>query len=152
MQKEELSCIKQHPYSVSFGETNLGPLAEPPRIQIETKINESYIYETNGEEAVLQKLANFRAKISLKTKNIEVALILIESFSRGNYINMPENQKALIFTPVCENKDEKQLIFPVTVLMPDMRYEPTMINDHIITLYFFSYADSKGKLFTFREH
>ncbi len=149
MNHADLTCIKQYPYSVSFGEINLGPIAEPPRIEIENRINESQIWENHGIDASYQQLEENQARIFIRTKNIETALTLAAQFRRSMHINAPDKRKELRFTPITENENEKQLIFPVAILLPDLEYEPTFGGDHLITLHFRAYPDNNDVLFTF---
>ena len=147
MVKTNLECIKQYPYSAAFGNIDLTPLAELPWIDISTQINESYILENHGADSVRQTIADSQARISIKTKNIEAGLALFSQFKPTMYINAPERRKEFILTPLCEN--EKKLIFPVAVLMPDMIYAPTFDRDHQLTLNFLAYPDKDGNLFMF---
>ena len=148
MDKVDLTCIKQYPYTVTFGGVKLGPLAELPYINIENQIKESYILENYGIDAVRQTITDSRARISIKTKNIEAGLTLIAKFKPNIYINAPERRQELVFLPACEN--QKKLIFPVAVLMPDMVYEPTFGEDHQLTLHFIAYPDEDKNLFFFK--
>lgn len=149
MKDTALAFIKKYPYAVSFGEINFGPLAEQPRIEIENRLKESHIWENHGIDAVYQQLEENQAEIVIRTKNIETCLTLISQFRRSMHINAPDKRKELRFTPITENENEKELIFPVAILLPDMEYVPTYGGDHLITLYFRAYPDNSGILFRY---
>ena len=146
-QSYNTAFIKRHPYLAAFDGVILGPLAESPRIESDIKVYDSMIYENGGNEEVSKTIIRSSAKITIRTKNIETALELAGSFARGG--DVAAERKALSFTPITENADEKVLTFPAAVLLPDLEYVPTMGGDHIATLTFAAYPDENGKLFTY---
>ena len=60
-----------------------------------------------------------------------------------------KERKALSFTPITSNENEKVLTVPAAVLLPDIEYIPTMGGDHVATLTFAAYPDENGQLFTY---
>ena len=142
-----LDSIKRHPYLAAFDGEILGPLADAPRIESDTKVYDSMIYETGGSEEVSKTIIRSAAKITIRTKNIDTALALAGELKKGG--DVAAGRKVLSFTPITENADEKVLTFPAAVLLPDLEYVPTMGGDHIATLTFMAYPDENGKLFTY---
>lgn len=146
-QNYSIAPIKQHPYLAAFDGEILGPLADAPKIESDTKVYDSMIYENGGSEEVSKTIIRSSAKITIRTKNIDMALTLVGNFARGS--NVAADRKALSFTPITEKEDEKVLTFASAVLLPDIEYIPTMGGDHVATLTFVAYPDSNGKLFTY---
>jgi hypothetical protein len=142
-----LDSIKRHPYLAAFDGEILGPLADAPRIESDTKVYDSMIYETGGSEEVSKTIIRSSAKITIRTKNIDAALTLVSNFAQGS--NVMAERKVLSFTPITENENEKVLTFPSAVLLPEIEYTPTMGGDHIAVLTLAAYPDSNGKLFTY---
>ena len=149
MQKYDLSCIKQHPYIAAYDGELLGPLAEAPQIEADSKTADSVIYENGGAEEVARTLIRNTARITLKTKNIGTALDLISKFSNGNDVISADQRKPLSFTPITEDENEKVLTFHCAALMPELVYLPGLGKDHVATIVFTAYPDENGKLFTF---
>lgn len=145
----DITLIKQHPYLAAYNGEVLGPLAEAPRIESETKVYDSMIYENGGNEEVSKRIVRNSARITIHTKNIDKALSMISEFANGTDIANSDRRKALSFTPITEGENEKVLTFPAAVLLPDLEYVPTMGGDHVARLTFVAYPGSDGKLFTY---
>ena len=146
-QNYNLASIKQHPYLAAFDGEILGPLADAPRIEYDTKVYDSTIYENGGSEEVSKTIVRSSARITIRTKNIDAALTLVSNFSQGS--NVMAERKVLSFTPITENENEKVLTFLSAALLPEIEYTPTMGGDHVAVLTFAAYPDSNGKLFTY---
>ena len=146
-QNYDIASIKQHPYLAAYNGTVLGPLADAPRIESDNKVYESMIYENGGHEEVTKTIIRSSAKITIRTKNIDAALSLVSTFTKGTDIT--KERYPLSFTPITDNESEKTLTFSAAAVQPDIEYIPTMGGDHIATLTFIAYPDENGKLFTY---
>ena len=69
MSDYDLNSIKRHSFITRFGTTVIGPLIEEPEFEFERSVEESTIYENEGDEPVaayIQKMAKMSFAKSCK--------------------------------------------------------------------------------------
>lgn len=137
---KDLLTVNRGRYRAHFDGGDLGELASPPEIKADYNASTLLI---RGEDRPSEKLEGCRelqAKITLKLKAVDHALLLLE--------NIPENGRNLQLI----NSDlhhRSELLFPETKLLPVWEFEPSFTGDHLITLHFFARNTPEGKLFYF---
>ncbi len=146
-ERTEMQSVKRHPYSVNFGETDLGPLSGTPGIRVESVRHEGRVYDRSRKETPVAVIVEETATITLGTYNIATALELIASFSPGDDALAAERCRRLVFTPV-SGSSEKSLIFPRACLLPELEYAPGAGN-HEAVLTFRALPDAEGRLLIF---
>lgn len=144
---EDLEKIKLHPYRVSFGERDLGILAEIPEIRIEHRRRDWRLYDREGGDEAASEIVDAAAEITVSCCDIATALELISGFAVGDDVLDAANFRELALAPPA-GSGEKTLRFARAVLLPDLEYSPRRDN-HRAKMTFRALPDAVGRLFTF---
>ena len=145
--EEDLSVLKVHPYRVSFGDRDLGILAEIPEIRIVHRCREWRVCDRAGGDEAASEIVDSMAEIAVKSCDVATALELVSAFATGDDVLALERAAELVLSPP-EGSGEKTLRFPRAALLPELEYSPRRDN-HRAKLTFRARPDDNGTLFTF---
>ena len=144
---EDLGKIKLHPYRVSFGDRDLGILAEIPEIRIAHPRRDWRLYDREGGDDAASEIIDAAAEIAVSCCDIATALELISAFAVGDDVLDASRFRELVLSPPA-GSGEKTLRFARAVLLPDLEYSPRRDN-HRARMTFRALPDAGGTLFTF---
>lgn len=141
----DIAKIIRTAVEAAFNSVPIGPSEGAPEISIDIETYKSIVEEA-GSEAVAEIITGRQAKITIKTKNIDNAITLVNAFKKGDDIYAAANSKALALTPIASGA--KILTFPNAFVQPSLSYTPKGDEDHIATLVFIAREQADGTLFT----
>ena len=144
---EDLEKLKRHPYRVSFGDRDLGILAEIPEIRITHRCRDWRIYDRGGGDEAASEIVDTAAAVTVCCCDIATALELVSAFSVGDDVLDESRARELVLAPPA-GSGEKTLRFPRAVLLPELEYSPRR-DDHRTKITFRARPDGNGTLFTF---
>lgn len=144
--------LQYYKYAVSFGETLLGPLKSPPKIEADIETKDTVLYET-GSEAQASIISKNNAKITLELEDVDQAMTMLATFKKGDNLLATSVSKALTLVPITDDTGSaaKTLTFPNTFLQPGLSPDFAEGDDpNAVTLSFIAKPDATTKaLFTF---
>lgn len=144
---EDLEKIKLHPYRVSFGDRDLGILAEIPEIRIAHRCREWRLYDREGGDEAASEIVDAAAAVTVNCCDIATALELVSAFAVGDDVLDAGRFRELVLAPPA-GSGEKTLRFPHAVVLPDLEYSPRRDN-HRAKMTFRALPNDSGTLFTF---
>lgn len=106
-------------YQVAFGETILGPLNSPPKIDPDTETKDTVLYET-GVDPLANILSKNNANITIETNDVDAALTMLREFKKGDNLLDSSKAKPLTFVPLTEDANAKAITFPNCYLQPGL--------------------------------
>ena len=117
---EKLKC---YPYTVSFGSTVLAPLAGAPSVEPEVTTKDTTLYET-GEQPQRRIVTSKRYKITIRSRNVEAALPLLNGISKGDdLLATPQSPVNLTFVPIT-SATEDTITFGNARIQADGSFNP----------------------------
>lgn len=114
--------IKKFPYLCSFGTDGLGPLAGAPTIAPQTETKDVTLYETEGDVEASYLTKN-DLTVTVRTRDIETAMSLAASITKGANVLASSLGKALTLVPIT-SATEKTITFAHAFLQPGLNYTP----------------------------
>ena len=144
---EDLEKIKLHPYRVSFGDRDLGILAEIPEIRIAYRRHDWRLYDREGGDEAASEIVDAAASVTVSCCDLATALELVSAFELGDDVFDANRFRELALAPPA-GSGEKTLRFPRAALLPDLEYSPRRDN-HRAKMTFRAFPDGNGTLFTF---
>ena len=123
-----------------YKSVDLGELASPPEVKAGFDLHTLQIHDPILSSRILEGHSGIHASVQLKLKAVCRALELLS--------DIPDESGALELRNT-ETGQPMKLLFPESRLLPSWEFVPTFAGDHLITLKFSAYSDSKGKLFYF---
>lgn len=123
-----VSKLNFYKYQVSFGETILGPLNSPPKIEPDMETKDTVLYET-GVDPLATIISKNNAKIDLEVNDVDTALTMLKDFKKGDNLLDSSKAKQLIFVPLTEDEDAKALTFGNCYLQPGLSFNPAEGDD-----------------------
>ncbi len=111
--------LQYYKYAVSFGETLLGPLKSPPKVEADVETKDTMIYET-GSDVLAQVISKNNAKIALELEDVNQAMTLLSAFKKGDNVLDSAKSKALTLVPLTDDVGAKTLTFPNAFLQPGL--------------------------------
>ncbi len=114
-----VSKLSFYKYQVAFGETILGPLNSPPKVEPDTETKDTTLYET-GVDPLASILSKNNANITIETNDVDAALGMLKTFKKGDNLLDSSKAKALTFVPLTEDADAKVITFPNAYLQPGL--------------------------------
>jgi hypothetical protein len=106
-------------YQVAFGETILGPLNSPPKVEPDTETKDTTLYET-GVDPLASILSKNNANITIETNDVDTALDMLKGFKKGDNLLDSSKAKPLTFTPITDDANAKSITFPNSYLQPGL--------------------------------
>ncbi len=124
-------------------------MGSDPREQFSYDNYESKIHEQGNNVQPIAKIVTAKkATVKITTKNINLAMTLIDAVDVGDDIYESTSAKTLSMTPIGV-ESQKILTFSNAFLDPTLSYAPKAGEDHTATLAFVCLPDSTtGKVFT----
>jgi hypothetical protein len=146
---EDLTTILRHAVLSEFGTDCLGPSEGNPEIEFSYDNYESKIHEQgNNTQPIANIMTAKKATVKITTKNIELAMTMINSIDVGDDIYDSTLSKALAMTPIGVT-GKKILTFTDAFFDPTLSYAPKAGEDHTATLAFVCFPNSvTGKVCT----
>ena len=144
-----VSKLQFYKYQVSFGDTILGPLNSPPKVEADIETKETVLYET-GVDPLAEIISKNNAKITLEVNDVDAAMGLLKGFKKGDNLLDSTKAKALTFVPLTSDENAKALTFENAYLQPGLATNFAEGDDpNYITLNFIAKPDADdGELYT----
>lgn len=114
--------LKKFPYLCQVDETTLGPLAEPPAIAPEIETQDVTLYETL-EDVQASFLSKNDVRITLKCRDVDAALELLNGIKKGDNIMSEQYKHVLVLVPITD-AEEKSITFSNAYLQPGLNVTP----------------------------
>ena len=145
-----VAALEKHPYYVTVGSTDLGPLASPPQIAKDVETQDVKLYET-GADPLASFVTRNNVTLTLETRNLSAAATLLATVPKGANALASSLKKTVTLAPITSDTSAKAFTFPEAYLQPGL--EATLGEDSTpstVTLVFTCKADaSTGLPFTF---
>jgi len=142
--------LQFYKYAVSFGETLLGPLKSPPKVEAEIETKDTVLYET-GVDPLASIISKNNAKITLELEDVAQAMSMLAPFKKGDNLLASSGSNALTFVPLTDDAGAKTLTFGNCFLQPGLATNFAEGDDpNYVTLNFIAKpVVADGILFTF---
>ena len=144
-----LGKIKKFPYLVSVGSTSLAPLAGAPTAEPDIETADVTLYET-GTEVQARYVTKNSVTLTIRTRNIDAAMPLLEAVKKGDNMLAAANKKTITLVPIT-SETETTITFDNAYLNPGLSYAPGEGSDpNVVTLTYECKADpTRGTPFTY---
>lgn len=146
-----VSKLTYYKYLVSVGSTSLGPLASAPKIEADVETKETTLYET-GDEAQAEIISKNNVKLTIESRNLAVAVPLLEAFQKGDNVLASANSKTVTLVPITDDSGAETITFPNAFLNPGLSMTLSEGDDtpSMVSLVFTCKPDATtGKPFSF---
>ena len=142
--------IKKFPYLVSVGSTSMAPLAGAPTAEPDIETADVTLYETGGVEIHAKVITKNNVTLTIRTRNIDAAMPLLEALKKGDNVLASTNKKTVTLVPIT-SATEPTITFDNAYLNPGLSFAPGEGNDpNAATLTFECHADpTRGTPFTY---
>lgn len=117
-----LGKIKKFPYLVSVGSTSMAPLAGAPTAEPDIETADVTLYET-GTEVQARYLTKNNVTLTIRTRNIDAAMPLLEAVKKGDNVLAAANKKTITLVPITAGT-ESAIIFDNAYLNPGLSFAP----------------------------
>jgi len=114
-----VSKLNYYKYLVNVGNTSLGPLASAPKIEADVETKETTLYET-GDEAQAEIISKNNVKLTIESRNLTVAMPMLEAFKKGDNILAAANSKVVTLVPITDDAGAEVITFPNEFLNPGL--------------------------------
>eukprot|EP00831_Metopus_contortus_P026526 TRINITY_DN2254_c0_g1_i1.p2 TRINITY_DN2254_c0_g1~~TRINITY_DN2254_c0_g1_i1.p2 ORF type:complete len:211 (+),score=29.02 TRINITY_DN2254_c0_g1_i1:210-842(+) len=144
--------LQYYKYAVSFGETLLGPLKSPPKVEADIETKDTVIYET-GVDPLASVISKNNAKITLELEDVDQAMTMLAAFKKGDNLLDSGNAKSLSLAPLTDDAGAKTLTFDNCYLQPGLATNFAEGDDpnHITLNFIAKPVVDTGLLFTFAQ-
>lgn len=144
--------IKKFPYLVSVGSTSMAPLAGAPSAEPDVETADITLYE-GGTEVYAKIITKNDVTLTIRTRNIDAAMPLLEALKKGDNVLASGNKKVITMVPITGGTDATASIiqFDNAYLNPGLSFAPGEGNDpNAATLTFNCKADpTRGNAFIY---
>ena len=142
--------LQYYKYAVSFGETLLGPLKSPPKVEADIETKDTVLYET-GSDPQASILSKNNAKITIELEDVNQAMSMLASFKKGDNLMDSAAAKALTLVPLTDDATAKTLTFDNCYLQPGLATNFAEGDDpnHISLSFIAKPVVATGLLYTF---
>lgn len=114
-----IADLNYYKYLAAFGSSSLGPLASAPQVEADVETKETTLYET-GDEVQAEIISKNNVQITIETRNLAVAMPLLEAFRKGDNLLDSSNAKVLTLVPITDVATAKAITFPRAFLRPGL--------------------------------
>ncbi len=144
-----VALVKKFPLLAAFGADELGPLSSPPQVEGDIETYDMMLYETEKDVQGSFIVKN-NVKVTIKTRNIDMAMKLLEDFKKGDNIFAPDRKQILTLVPITDDETAKTISLTDAFLQPGLSYTPGDAEAHEAQLVFICRANAEtGKPFTY---
>lgn len=98
---------------------SLGPLASAPKLEADVETKETTLYET-GDEPQAEILSKNNAKLTLETRNMDVAMSMLTKHKKGDNILAAANALVITLVPITADTTAKGFTFGNCYLDPGL--------------------------------
>lgn len=144
-----VSKLQFYKYQVSYGDTIIGPLNSPPKVDPDFETKDTVLYET-GEDPLASVISKNNATITLETNDVDAALEMLKTYKKGDNILDTKFAKELVFMPLTDDEGAKSITFPRAFLNPGLSTNFAEGADpNVVSLGFTAKENDEGVLYTF---